>query len=137
MQEKGMFGYCFTYFLKVQPDIGIVNLEPRNQLVSKNLIKFAQNETTAFVNIDNNLNNSELKNLTLVVRKKFTSSIVLAADFSDFQNDNFRNKSEKICLVTEKLKNGYLILLLFKASFKRDESRFLTKTIIITGKQNF
>ena len=113
-----------------------MNLEPRNQLVSKSLIKFAQNETTAFVNIDNNLNNSELKNLTLVVRKKFTSSIVLAADFSDFQNDNFRNKSEKICLVTEKLKNGYLILLIEGASFKRDESRFLSKTIIITGKQN-
>ncbi len=130
--RKSSFHFC-TIFSKVKPASGIVNLATRNQLVTKYLNKFAKNQTTAIVNIDDKINNSELKNLTLIVRNKITASIILA-DFHELQNENFWNKSEKLSLVSEQLKNGFLILLLFGASIKKDETRFLTKTIIIRGK---
>jgi hypothetical protein len=112
-----------------------MNLAAENLLVTKNLNLFVKNESTAVVNIDVNIKYSELKKLTLMVRKKFTSSIILA-DFSEFQDENFQKQSEKIQLVTEKLKNGFLIVFRSGVSFQRDKARFLTKTIILTGTQN-
>jgi hypothetical protein len=112
-----------------------VNLATRNQLVSKQLNVFLKNRTTAVINIDaDNVNKTEMKNLTtLMVQKKLTDSVMLA-DFNELQNDNFQNKSEKISLVADKIKNGFLILFLSGVSFNRYETRFLTKTIILTGK---
>ena len=126
----------FFQQFKIEPDCGIVNLAARNLLVTANLNKFVINRTTPVVNIDDNVSDSELKNMTLIVRKKLISSIVLA-DFSEFEIVNFQRKSEKISLVSNKLKNGFLILLLFGTSINRDETQFLSKTIILTGKQFF
>jgi hypothetical protein len=125
----------FNIFSKVRPNSCIVNLATRNQLVSKQLNVFLKNRTTAVINIDaDNVNKTELKNLTtLMVEKKLTDSVMLA-DFNELQNDNFQNKSEKISLVADKIKNGFLILFLSGVSFNRYENRFLTKTIILTGK---
>jgi hypothetical protein len=114
---------------------GILNLATRNQHVSKNLNILGKKQATVLVNIDVTENGTELNSVIPIIQKKIKSSIILA-DFFDSQNDS-HIKTEKLSMLTNKIKKGFLILLVFGTSFKRDEIQHLAKTIILTGKQYY
>ena len=65
------------------------------------------------------------------MRNRTKCSIVLAT--VDGDAENVKKKTERIGLVSEKMKNGILLLLRF-GTYKKDQlSTFVRKTIIVTG----
>jgi hypothetical protein len=110
----------------------------KNNQITQSLKKFqkgSNSQGTVLISADVKANETDLKNLAIMIRNNFNASILIAS-FNDADN-NFQNDSDKIRLITDIIDTGFLILMLYGTSFRGEKATFLSKTIILTGEHIF